>query len=471
MKKILLFFFALNNFAFSQLPNYNMELIKNLDTRRVPPQYSPAWHYSACWGYTAPDGREYAILGCIMGTQIVDITDSTNVREVYFRPANINFSNYDEGFGWREMKTYLNYLYVISFADSTGIDIFDLQNLPDSVRYIGKFTIPGHSKTRTISQSGPYLYLNGSNNTFGQGTVIVDITNPELPVRRGSWNNEYVHDSRPVNDTLFTANILTGKLAIFNVANKDSVKFITSFQTLPNPNTHNCAVTKDRKYIFTTDEIVSPPGKLKVWNIENLSDIIYVTTWTPTNIPNAVVHNIEIYGDTAVVAHFLAGIRVLDVSNPENPAEIAWYDTFPSSNTNQFGGCWAVYKFPSGKIIGSDMITGLYVLKLAAPFGIQIISNEVPEKFSLEQNYPNPFNPSTKIKFSIAEQTHVELKIFDVTGREITNLINRRLMAGTYEYEWNASNLPSGVYFYNLTALNSQYGFNYTFTKKMVVVK
>jgi len=465
MKTFLFLFLSLTNIAFSQLGNFNMHLFGDIDSRRVPPQYNAPSHYSACWGYTAPDGREYGILGCHMGLQIVDITDSATMQEVYFKPSNLNFTNPDQGHAWREMKVYSHYLYAVSEADSSGIEIFDLQYLPDSVGYIGKYFLPGHRKTHTISQSGPYLYLNGANAEFGRGTVIIDLTDPILPVRRGSWNIDYVHDSRTINDTLYTSNIYAGKLSIFDVSNKDSIKMITSFQTSPNPFTHNSAVTKDRKYIFTTDETTNPPGKLKIWNIEDLSNIIFVSAWQPTGITNTIVHNIEIYGDTAVISHYQAGLRVLNISNPEAPVEIGWYDTYPSANTNQFAGCWGVFKFPSGKIIVSDMQRGLFVLKMDDPVSIQNISSEVPSSFELQQNYPNPFNPETKIRFNIPNQGVVELKIFDINGKEVEVLFNRSLKSGTYEYSWNASNFPSGVYLYKLSSDK------FSITKKMVLVK
>jgi len=63
MKKFLLLFLALSSVSFSQLGNYNMYLLKNLDTHRIPPQFNPPWHFAACWGYVAPNGMEYAILG------------------------------------------------------------------------------------------------------------------------------------------------------------------------------------------------------------------------------------------------------------------------------------------------------------------------------------------------------------------------------------------------------------------------
>jgi photosystem II stability/assembly factor-like uncharacterized protein len=72
-----------------------------------------------------------------------------------------------------------------------------------------------------------------------------------------------------------------------------------------------------------------------------------------------------------------------------------------------------------------------------------------PEKIET-QNYPNPFNPSTLISFTLPEQTDVELRIYDVLGKEVATLVNESKPAGSYEVEWNASDLPSGVYIYQL---------------------
>lgn len=85
--------------------------------------------------------------------------------------------------------------------------------------------------------------------------------------------------------------------------------------------------------------------------------------------------------------------------------------------------------------------------------------------YILNQNYPNPFNPVTNIKFFIPEKLFTELKIFDVSGKEIAVLENKILAKGNYEYQWNAANLPSGIYFYQLkTEKFSQ-------SKKMILVK
>lgn len=89
----------------------------------------------------------------------------------------------------------------------------------------------------------------------------------------------------------------------------------------------------------------------------------------------------------------------------------------------------------------------------------------VPDKYELSQNYPNPFNPTTKINFSIPKQGFVTLKVFDVTGREVANLINAVTEAGYHSVDFNAVTFASGVYFYRIEAAD------FIDTKRMVLVK
>ncbi|MBM4165947.1 MAG: T9SS type A sorting domain-containing protein [Ignavibacteria bacterium] len=89
----------------------------------------------------------------------------------------------------------------------------------------------------------------------------------------------------------------------------------------------------------------------------------------------------------------------------------------------------------------------------------------IPKEFSLKQNYPNPFNPSTNFEFSLSTSQFVKLKIFDVLGREMATVVNENLNAGTYNVHYDASQLPSGVYFYRLSAGT------FSDVKKMIVLK
>ncbi|MBE2216916.1 MAG: T9SS type A sorting domain-containing protein [Ignavibacteria bacterium] len=91
--------------------------------------------------------------------------------------------------------------------------------------------------------------------------------------------------------------------------------------------------------------------------------------------------------------------------------------------------------------------------------------NEIPQSFSLGQNYPNPFNPQTTFSFSISKQEYVQLRVYDLLGKEAVMLVNENLQAGNYSVTFDASALPSGTYFYRITAG----GFNEV--KKMILIK
>jgi photosystem II stability/assembly factor-like uncharacterized protein len=119
------------------------------------------------------------------------------------------------------------------------------------------------------------------------------------------------------------------------------------------------------------------------------------------------------------------------------------------SGWTTFSPTWQVYKY-----IGSPITT---------------VEEEVidilPTDYSISQNYPNPFNPSTTFRYSIPQTSKVVIKVYDILGKEIASLMNEDKSVGTYELTWNAENLPSGVYFYQLKAGD------FISTKKMILLK
>jgi len=131
---------------------------------------------------------------------------------------------------------------------------------------------------------------------------------------------------------------------------------------------------------------------------------------------------------------------------------------------------------PSRKITGICKVAGedfVYVATEEAVYkcwnsyvvGVENISTNIPGSFYLDQNYPNPFNPSTSLEFGISELGFVSLKVFDMLGKEVALLVNEKLSPGKYQVKFDGSSLPSGVYFYRLTA-----GENIE-TKRMMLLK
>ena len=126
-------------------------------------------------------------------------------------------------------------------------------------------------------------------------------------------------------------------------------------------------------------------------------------------------------------------------------------------------GCFGMYSCNYN--LQGCVINGILWGDTGYPTGIIKTSSEVPKEFSLYQNYPNPFNPSTNIKYQIAKNSNVTLKIYDILGNDVATLVNEKLSPGTYEVEWNGSNYSNCVYFYILTAGE------FSETKKLILLK
>jgi hypothetical protein len=161
----------------------------------------------------------------------------------------------------------------------------------------------------------------------------------------------------------------------------------------------------------------------------------------------------------------------------DNFVSPAWYvRTSTSIYSSYNGSSWATeYTAPAGNYNAiSQAKPGFGIWSVRSNGGISyhtIIAdvkkteNGVPEKLGLSQNYPNPFNPTTNIKFQITNNKFVILKVYDNLGKEVRTLVQQELKAGYYIVNFNAENLPSGVYFYKLTADG------FSDVKKMALIK
>ncbi len=110
----------------------------------------------------------------------------------------------------------------------------------------------------------------------------------------------------------------------------------------------------------------------------------------------------------------------------------------------------------------SSMASGEFIIGVPASADD---GNNKPEVFSLEQNYPNPFNPATTIRYSVADEGFVKLAVFNLLGEEVLTLINEVQRAGTYEFEFNAGSLASGIYLYRIEAGS------YKASRKLILLK
>ncbi|MCJ7811776.1 T9SS type A sorting domain-containing protein [bacterium] len=110
-----------------------------------------------------------------------------------------------------------------------------------------------------------------------------------------------------------------------------------------------------------------------------------------------------------------------------------------------------------------DLCIKAYGIPQGTP--VETTDEKRPERFALHQNYPNPFNPETTIKYELPTKQHIVLKVYDTTGREVVKLVDQEQEAGYHEVNFDAQNLPSGIYICQITAGN------YTQTMKLTLLK
>lgn len=348
-------------------------------------QFHKYSRYSNLWGYVDESGREYVLVGHIEGTSIIDITEPENPVEIAMIPGPTRLFPPI----WREIKTYSHYAYVVSELRTpdtlSGIQIIDLSGLPDSVNYVGRRLWPGvdstNARAHTISiDDQGYMYIHGGTAALGEGFSdpggirIFSLADPMNPLPVSTFPDRYVHDSNVVNNIMFSHNIREpgGRIDVVDVSDRSMPRLITSI-IYPNGGlSHDGWPTEDQNYYISTDEVAGLT--MKVWDIGVLWDndpnnddqIELVGQYI--GAPDQIGHEARVRGDFVFLSHYVLGMKVLDISEPSNPVEVGYFDTFPEVDfpglETGYNGNWGVYPyFPSGTIAVTDIQTGVHILR------------------------------------------------------------------------------------------------------------
>ncbi len=304
-------------------------------------------------GYAA-NGHEYALLGASKGLIIVEVTNPDAPQQIVQIPGPDNL--------WKEIKTYKHYAYVTS-EGGQGVQIVDLNGLPGSTlnyhHYTGDGDIAGELNTihaLHIDTTKGFLYAYGSN-LFNGGAVVLDLNaDPYNPTYAGKFDAYgYIHDGWVDNDTLYGSHIYNGFFSIVNMADKSNPVPL-GLEFTPNSFTHNTWMSKDRKVIFTTDEVDN--SYLGAYDISDPTDIKFLDKIQANPGSNAVVHNTHILENYAVTSWYTEGVSIVDVTEPDNLVQVGLFDVAPAFQGGGFDGCWGVYPFlPSGNLIASVIPT------------------------------------------------------------------------------------------------------------------
>ena len=343
------------------------------------------------WGWTDPaTGREYALVGRMDGTAFVDVTDPFNPRYL----GNLAKTEDSQSNTWRDMKVFRDHMFVVADgAGQHGMQIFDLTRLRDvteprewepTALYEGVASVHNVG----INEETGFAYLvgaSGGGETCGGGLHMVDINDPLNPVFAGCFahpntgrrNTGNSHDTQCVSyhgpdedyaDREICVNANETALSIADVTDKSNPVAVARAE-YPNVSyAHQGWFTEDHQYFYSNDEADEVNGSVEqtrtlVWDLRDLDDPLLVREYfSPTRVTD---HNLYVRGDRLYMSNNRAGLRVLDISDPENPAEAGSFDTTPwSEDSAGFDGTWSVYPyFASGTILLSSRREGLFLVK------------------------------------------------------------------------------------------------------------
>ncbi len=313
---------------------------------------------SDIWGYAAPDGTEYAIVGVNDGVSIVNLADPANPVEADFIPGPSTI--------WRDIKTWDHYAYVTNEAGS-GLLVIDLANLPGTVTsYFWAPNIPGvgtlsNCHNLWIDEFG-YLYLSGSN-LNGGGLVMLDVfTDPWNPAYVGKCPPVYSHDVYVRNNLAYSSEINAGVFTIYDVTDKSNTVALGS-QVTGGQTSHNAWLSDDSKILFTTDETSN--GPIGSYDVSDPGNIITLDQFRPLETlgEGVIPHNVHVWNDYIIISYYTDGCIIVDASHPDNLIEVGNFDTYIPANTG-FDGAWGAYPYlPSGLVLVSDIGNGLYILQ------------------------------------------------------------------------------------------------------------
>ena len=412
---------------------------------------------SDVWGYTTPEGEEYAIMGVYEGVAVIRAID-LEVIDIIPGPQQNDY--------WfhRDIKTYGHYAYVTNemYGTNEGLMILDLQYLPDSVRFVGSYEISPDIRSHNLSidVATGFAYIEESN-----GWLILDLADPENPVDVGIISAPG-HDIMVRNDTAYVAEGWGSIFSIWDVTSKAHPQELVSIASPSNGYLHNIWPTEDGNYVLTTEE--TDNRTVKIWDISDLNNVNLVAEYLA---PNDLAHNVHIEGDYAFISHYTSGLVVLDIHDPTDPVEVAIYDTYAQNDNSVFAGCWGVYPHTSNNMVFTSNIEGYLNIFQFNDIDIDVDAETVlPGAFVLYQNYPNPFNPITTLHYDLPENSYVNVTVYDMLGRAVKTLVNSTQDAGLKSVVWNAANdygnpVSAGVYLYQIRAGD------FVQTRKMVLLK
>lgn len=369
------------------------------------------------WGhFDLNDGREYALMGLRNGVAIVDISQAESPRLVTHIPG--------QDTTWRDIKVlqtystsdnlWQSYAYVTADNASMGLQVIDLNELPERATLVkaDKTDLSAHniylsnvdySTGVPLTGMQPYLHIAGSNN-YGGAFNSYSLANPAAPAplyrHTNGSRSDYSHDvasmtvfderkdTQCVNATHHCEILFDFNENDIRLWDKTDNQLPVELSRTVYPQAsyvHSGWWSEDKLVMMVHDELDEQNWQLnttlRFFDISNFRQPVLLSTYTgPTR---AIDHNGFVRGNRYYMSNYERGLTVLDISNPAQPIEAGFFDTYPVSDSPSFNGAWGTYPFlPSGLVLISDINSGLYLVRdntLAVPQGsFSFTSHEYP---------------------------------------------------------------------------------------------
>eukprot|EP00924_Labyrinthula_sp_SR-Ha-C_P010879 snap_masked-scaffold_47-processed-gene-0.31-mRNA-1 protein AED:1.00 eAED:1.00 QI:0/-1/0/0/-1/1/1/0/591 len=360
---------------------------------------------SDIWGWLDPNGREITLMCVDNGVWFIDSSDPENPVRLGSMVSGRDKSS------WCDVKVYEDTAYVVKDRGSQstyGIEVFDLNRLSSFsgdalVSFSPDFVYREHGNSHNVfvnTETG-FLYSVGSNTCSG-GLHVVDLSKPLEPEFSTCVSSDgYTHDVECIvydgPDASFTGSEICfasneDTLTIWDVSSKNSVSQLSRTGYSGSRYTHQSGITDDRRYVLLNDELDEQKGTVKtqtsyIFDVSDLSKPFLADTYTSTQ--NAADHNLYVWGaihkrglagnpamknhpdvNYAYLSNYVAGIRVLDISNLPSATEVGYFDVSPGLVGTMFKGTWSNYMHPSGTLAVSSIDRGLFFLTPKMTFGL-----------------------------------------------------------------------------------------------------
>ena len=378
------------------------------DLTGLPGEEADIVYFNDIWGYTNEEARrEYALLGAMQGTIVIEVTNPSHLRIIGFLPSrgyDIDPNDSGEGNFWRDIKVYADHAFIVSEQQNQGIQVLDLKALryldtshgPVALEAVATYDKFSSAHNIGINEDSGFAYAVGTNTCLG-GIEMVDISDPRHPKDAGCYKDHgYIHDIQCVNykgpDTRYHGREIcvgaagdpasigsddgANSISVIDVTDKANVEELAFFAYGTSNGldySHQGWFTPDQKYYLHDDELDEFFGTVettttRIWDMADLKAPKLVAE--TTNGARSIDHNLYTRGNYSIHSNYSSGLRIFDTSKVGDGElkEVAFFDVRPDDDDADFdGGTWSNYpyfKYKARNMIAvSSIERGFFLLK------------------------------------------------------------------------------------------------------------